>query len=440
MRGMLDADAHELSLDDRELAKSIVAAKGPRGAEPVPTVAGLITLGAHSALRRVGPLFRIDYIRMSGTEWIDDPEQRGQTIELLEPLLLAIPKIVQNVLSDIPRSTRIQTDKIEREEVPLLPTLAVREAVVNAVMHRSYRTRQPVQIIRYADRLEIRNPGASLVPDERLGEPGSVNRNEKIAMILHETRLAENKGSGIRAMRAALERAGVVPPTFHSDRTRDEFVATFRLQAFLNTDDLNWLTSFKSYGLSEEHQKALVLLRRNGFITNAEYRRLNYVDTLTASSHLRELRALDLVVPVGSGTSRKYLPGPAFLRPVKSTKSPKFPARAKVDREALLGGLPPDLRSRVEGLPKPTDSFAVDELTLDLIRFESLATRHLAMLLKRSKPMILRSLTKLMAAGLIEMTRPDEPSHPFQAYVPTQRALDTSQPTLWDMRKREESN
>lgn len=434
LRAQLDPDAQELSLTDQELAKSIVAAKGARGAEPSPTIAGLITLGSHAALRRVGPLFRIDYIRLPGTEWIEDPEQRGDTIELLEPLLLAIPKVVQNILADIPRSTRIHSDKIEREEVPLLPLLAIREAVVNAVMHRSYRTRQPVQIIRYADRLEVRNPGASLVPDDRLGEPGSVNRNEKVAMILHETRLAENKGSGIRAMRASLEKAGVVPPAFHSDRSKDEFVATFRLQAFLNADDLTWLAGFKAYRLSEEHQKALVLLRRSGSITNAEYRRLNYVDTLTASAQLRELRALHLIVPVGAGTLRQYVPGPAFSAPMKRADTPRTPQASGLTRDSLLRALPTELRFRVGALGKPTASAAVDLLTLDLIRRESLATRHLMLLLRRSRPVVLASLSRLLTAGFIEMTHPEEPSHPFQAYVPTPKALDDQQGSLFDGR------
>lgn len=423
LRAQLDPTARELEFNDRELARAIGAAKLSRSGELVPTVAGLVVLGRYAALRRVAPLLRIDYIRMPGTEWIDDPEQRGDTIEILDSLLIAVPRIVQNILADIPKATRIQTNGIEREEVPVVPALAIREAVVNAVMHRSYRTRQPIQIIRYVDKIEIRNPGASLVPDERLGEPGSVNRNEKIAMILHETRLAENKGSGIRAMRAALERAGVVPPIFHSDRARDEFLATFRLQAFLNNDDLSWLATFKNYGLSEEQQKALVLIRRNGSITNSEYRRLNHVDTLTATAQLRQLRELDLVTLVGSGTSRMYIPGAVFDRPARGKRIARAGRAVAADRESLLLALPVDLRQRVEHLPKPATSADVDGLILDLVRYESFATRHLAALLRRSKQAVQQSIARLMEAGLVEMTRPDEPSHPFQSYIPTALAL-----------------
>jgi hypothetical protein len=103
-----------------------------------------------------------------------------------------------------------------------------------------------------------------------------------------------------------------------------------------------------------------------------------------------------------------------------------------VNRVSLLGALPAELRLRVEALPKPTPSTVVDELLLDLLRVESLATRHLSVLLNRSKPVILQAVNRLMAAGLIEQTRPEEPYHPFQAYVPTARAFNSAQPSLWD--------
>ena len=48
------------------------------------------------------------------------------------------------------------------EDEPTLPLRVIRGAIVNAVMHRSYRIHGAIQIIRYANRLEIRNPGHSI--------------------------------------------------------------------------------------------------------------------------------------------------------------------------------------------------------------------------------------------------------------------------------------
>ena len=58
--------------------------------------------------------------------------------------------------------TTFSSDSITRTEEALIPRFVLREAVVNAVMHRDYRQHTSVQIIRYTDRIEIRNAGRSL--------------------------------------------------------------------------------------------------------------------------------------------------------------------------------------------------------------------------------------------------------------------------------------
>jgi len=163
-----------------------------------PTVAGILLFGSEKALRRCFPLMRTDYIRVTGTEWIEDPERRFDCVEIRSPLMRAARRALAAVMDDIPREFSLPEGQMERREIPLLPDRPVREAIVNAIMHRDYRVHGPIQIIRYSNRLEIRNPGYSLVSEDRLGEPGSKCRNQKIAAVLHETSLAETKGSGAR--------------------------------------------------------------------------------------------------------------------------------------------------------------------------------------------------------------------------------------------------
>ena len=87
-------------------------------------------------------------------------------------------------------------------------------------MHGSYREQRPIQIRRYDNRIEIENSGYSLKPSEELGQPGSVPRNPSLAQVLHDTNLAETKGSGIRAMRRLMKNAHLAPPSFESNRSR----------------------------------------------------------------------------------------------------------------------------------------------------------------------------------------------------------------------------
>ena len=143
-----------------------------------------------------------------------------------------------------------------------------------------------MQIIRYANRLEIRNPGFSLKSQDHLGEPGSQLRNPKIAAALYDTRLAETKGSGIRVMRESMEQAGLTPPLFESDRGNDQFVARYFFHHFLGAEDIAWLAQFKDLHLSEDEAKALIVVREAGALNNGTYRELTKVDTLTASQAL----------------------------------------------------------------------------------------------------------------------------------------------------------
>src|SRR5690606_14888870 len=143
-----------------------------------------------------------------------------------------------------------------------------REVIVNALIHRNYRENSPIQVIRYDNRIEIRNPGYSLKNEELLGEPGSTTRNPTIAAVFHETNLAETKGSGIRAVKRLLKAAQLAPPTFESDRIGNQFTAHLLLHHFLSEDDLNWLKDFESYQLNDEQKQALILVRELGAINN----------------------------------------------------------------------------------------------------------------------------------------------------------------------------
>ena len=91
---------------------------------------------------------------------------------------------------------------MKREERPELPEEAIREAVVNALAHRDYRSTANVQIYLFTDRLEIVSPGGlpAGMSEADLGIK-SVPRNPLLFSILHRMEAVENIGSGIRRIR-----------------------------------------------------------------------------------------------------------------------------------------------------------------------------------------------------------------------------------------------
>jgi ATP-dependent DNA helicase RecG len=451
-RAKANRDAEELRWSDEELLRSLGCIAKDAGGVWRPTVAGLVLFGQAQALRRCFPMTRVDYIRVSGREWVPDPERRFDTVELRDPLFRLIRRAQAAVLDDLPRGFNLPEGELQRQDKPVIPQRVIREALVNALMHRSYRSHGPVQIIRYANRLEIRNPGFSLKSPEHLGEPGSEPRNPRIAAVLHETRFAETKGSGIRVMRETMEQAGLTPPLFESDRAGDQFVARYFFHHFLGAEDIAWLTRFKDAQLSSDDAKALIVVREAGAIDNATYRALNKVDTLAASAALRRLRDAGLLDQKGRGSATYYVPaerlglagsaegteGPLSSKPAAlssnpgglsskpdalSGKSPKSSAasgRAGLNDEArrvLLDDLPGSLAARLGAVGQRHPPQEIQDIVVELCALRAWGAEELSLVLRRNPEVVRQNyLRPLMREGRITMTRPEEPNDPQQAY------------------------
>ncbi len=182
-------------------------------------------------------------------------------IDLRGSLLHSVTRAINAIVDDLPKGFVLAEGEIQAKSDIGLPSKVLREALVNALMHRSYKVNQPIQIIRYSNRIEIKNPGYSLKPEDSLGEPGSQMRNPFISAVFHETNLAETKGSGIRSMRKLMDRSGMIPPTFESKHSDNLFTVRLLLHHFLSEDDIIWLANFKKLGLNEEQQKAIIFVR-----------------------------------------------------------------------------------------------------------------------------------------------------------------------------------
>ncbi|OGB31868.1 MAG: transcriptional regulator [Burkholderiales bacterium RIFCSPLOWO2_12_FULL_61_40] len=448
-RAETNPDAEELRWSDEDLLQSLGCIRRNPQAMWQPTVAGLMLFGKPVALRRCFPMMRVDYIRVPGREWVPHPDRRFDTIDLRDPLLRLIRRAQAAILDDLPKGFALEEGDLQRHDTPAIPLRVIREALVNALMHRSYRSHSPVQIIRYANRLEIRNPGFSLKSQDHLGEPGSQLRNPKIAAALYDTRLAETKGSGIRVMRESMERAGLTPPLFESDRGNDQFVARYFFHHFLGAEDIAWLAQFKDLHLSEDEAKALIVVREAGALNNGTYRELTKVDTLTASQALRRLRDAGLLAQKGRGSATYYVPterlvdkglssNPEALSSESaglstkldglSTKAGALSANPEglsampadeedTQRKALLNELPGSLAARIGAIGQRHPPGEVCDAIVEICRLRDWRAEELATLLQRHSRYVRNNyLRPLMREGRLTMTNPQEPNDPQQAY------------------------
>jgi ATP-dependent DNA helicase RecG len=446
-RQEVNAAASELQYTDEELLHALNATTAVRGLNCL-TVAGLMLFGKESSLRRFFPMTRTDYVLVPGREWVRDPEKRFTALESRGPLLTLIPRIVQQIMADIPAAFSLNGDGIHRRDVPLIPATVIREAIVNALMHRNYRVGSPVLIIRYVNRIEIRNAGFSLKPEDRLSEPGSLTRNPAIAAVLHEVGLAETKGSGIRTMRVLMKRANFTPPFFESDRHKDEFRLMLLVHHLLTEDDVQWLEQFKDLELTPDEAKALVVLRETGTLTNVMFREITGLDTLTVSKSLARFRDSGLVTQKGKGRATYYTAAGAALKerqgagklldkvgnppdkvgnppdkagnpPDKAGNPPDKLVNASENKDIpqTQASVPAELRKRLDALTKRSSPDQVKDVIYHLCLWQPLAASTLAILIGRTQKHISDEyLTSMLKAGVLELTYPNTPAHPRQAY------------------------
>ncbi len=437
LRSKVNPYAEELQYSDTELLQSIGCIKKDNGSWHL-TYTGLLVFGKRQSHRRLIPMVRVDYVRVPGNEWVTDPENRFTTVDMRGPLIELVQRTFSTIADDLPKGFLLPEGEVQADSIGL-PSRVLREAIVNAFIHRTYRENQPIQVIRYGNRLEIKNPGFSLKPEEQLGEPGSRNRNPFIAAIFHETNLAETKGSGIRIMRALMEKAKLLPPTFESDHGNNQFTTRLLLHHFLNEEDIKWLMQFIRFELEDSQKRALIFLREVGAIDNATHRQLNGLDVIRSSVDLRGLRDKDILLQKGKGRSTYYIPNPNFpfwnkqtdnhlfrlnehppedsSAPVEDPSAPVEDPSAPVN-PSLVHQLPDELQKKIKKLPQRIlDPTLVENVILDLCRWKPLKSSELVGIIGRTEKYLLRNfITPLRESGKLEYTYPEMPNHPQQAY------------------------
>ena len=134
------------------------------------------------------------------------------------PLVVAIDRVLDLISARVDR-TSVNTGGGVQVQVGDLPDTAVREALVNAVMHRDYRDLSRVTVEHAATRLAVTSPGPFMsgISTTNVLTAASRSRNPRLAEAVRKLGLAETAGTGVDRMYAAMTRLGHAPPVFESD-------------------------------------------------------------------------------------------------------------------------------------------------------------------------------------------------------------------------------
>lgn len=116
------------------------------------------------------------------------------------------------IMERLNRSFKIENRK--REEHWEIPPIAIREVLMNALLHRNYHINAPIKISIYSDRIEFFSPGGLPGPIDPLELESGITyvRNIAIAKILWEARYIEKMGSGFITLFKSYRKEGLLPP------------------------------------------------------------------------------------------------------------------------------------------------------------------------------------------------------------------------------------
>jgi ATP-dependent DNA helicase RecG len=197
----------------------------------VPTIAGILSFSKYP--QGYFPQLCITAVSVPGVE-MGDLGGEGERFIDNQRITGAIPDMIELAVDFVRRNSRNKTivgDDGKRHDKPEYPPKAVREAVLNALVHRDYSVHSqnvPVRIEMYRDRMEIINSGGlyGKITIDSLGKVRPDTRNASLANILELLGVTENRYSGIPTIRAECAKAGLPAPVFEA--RRGEFKVTFK--------------------------------------------------------------------------------------------------------------------------------------------------------------------------------------------------------------------
>jgi ATP-dependent DNA helicase RecG len=299
-------DAEQLQAHGLALATS----EGPRL-----TVAGALTLLSDPAAR-LGKVF-IEVLRFppGSRDYDRRTEFRG-------PVQRQVEDAVSFLLDEL--GTDIVVSGLRRYELPRLPEVVLREAIANAVAHRTYEDiGRSIRIEVRGDRVEISSPGGLPEPvTEQNIRDTQFARNSSVLGVLRRLRLAEDIGRGVDVILDSMAEALLDPPRFedlgHSVRV------TLPIRGPISPQERAWILEIERRGAIRPGDRLLLVHAARGEeLTNSRVRELLTVDSRDAKRALARLRDAGFLDQVGERGGATYVLSRGMAAPPSFRLSPE---------------------------------------------------------------------------------------------------------------------
>ncbi|MCK6517110.1 putative DNA binding domain-containing protein [Myxococcota bacterium] len=421
-----------LQHNDEGFLVSIGAARRERGgAQQVrPTWAGLWMLGEETTIRELAPHWHLSY-----RELPEDPDDGRRWLDRIHPdglwnanLFEFYRRVIVKLQDGLKVPFEVVDGQFRVDETPI--HLAVREALVNALVHADYQGTTGIRVLKRRG-VELINPGLLLITPEQVWRGGvSEPRNPALQRLFSFLRLGEREGSGGPTMRRVWHEQHWRAPRIWEDVEHNETHLQLPLESLLPNRAVQalidrWGPRFT--GQDELGRVILVTAEVEGSLNHPRARELSEAHSRDITLKLQELVRNGLLKSSGNKRGTTYTAGPQEELPLfaghgassphngassphngassphNGASSPHDEAqRAIVDRVRVSGRTPPQL---------------VRSAILVLCEREFVTVSEMARSLNRKAITIQQNyVSQMLAEGLLDARYPETPNHPAQAY------------------------
>ena len=252
-----------------------------------PTKGGLLLFGKDRDV-----LFPDPFVRLARFEGVTKTEIIDQA-EIKSPLPIAIDEILAFIQRNTALGAKIHSAR--REDIPEYPPAAVRETVINSILHADYSTkRSPIQVAIFDDRLEVTNPGPlpfGLSLETALSGVSQL-RNKVLGRIFRELQLIEQWGSGLNRISEVCRQQYINAPKF------EELDHFFRVTLYPRTAKV---IPFQAW-----HTPIIKHIQQHGKISAMEAEKLWKLTRRTATNRLKKMCQEGLLVELSTGPFDPY--------------------------------------------------------------------------------------------------------------------------------------
>ncbi len=264
--------------------------------EETPTHAGILFFGKHPQKFFQNAQLRV--VRFRGTSVTHPVIDRLDCSGTLWEIVIAAEEFIRRNI----RLLSLRGSKsFQRDDKFEYPLEALREAIINGLIHRNYQEPADVRVFIFDDRIEIINPG-SFPEDVSPHKPIHRPVNPILSQLMYDIGFVERYGSGIKMMQRLCEEWENTAPHYelHPLETKIIFDSPIQDTTFIEIDDI-------SEQLNDRQKDALFHVEKNGQIMTKEYVEINRVSRGTAYLELKDLTDKGLLTMVGKGRGSRYI-------------------------------------------------------------------------------------------------------------------------------------